>query len=126
MPDTVVGLLRSPSEAELGLRKLKEAGFRQDQVSVATPRTGRRGRYGMKVVAGMVVGVLAGALVGALAAGMVPGLHPLLPGHQEATFIFAAVAGAAAGLVTGGLLSMAVSATRPSITKRKCSPGVCW
>jgi hypothetical protein len=82
MPGTVVGLFRSRSEAEIGLRKLKEGGFREDQVSVSTPRTGRRGRYGMKVVAGMVIGVLAGALVGALAA---------------------------TGLVAGGLLSLAAS-----------------
>ncbi len=37
MPDTVVGLFRTRSEAEAGLGKLKEAGFGPDQLSVSTP-----------------------------------------------------------------------------------------
>ena len=109
MPDSVVGLFRSRSEAENGLRKLKEAGFGDDQVSVATPRTGRRGHYGMKVAAGIGAGIVLGVLVGAFAAGMVPGVHALMPGPKVATFLLAAVAGAATGAVAGALLSMAAS-----------------
>ena len=72
MPDTVAGLFRTRPEAELALRKLEEAGFGEDQVSLATPRIGRRGHYGPKVLAGIVLGTLLGAVVGAIAAGMVP------------------------------------------------------
>jgi len=65
MPDTVVGLFRTRSEAEEALGKLKEAGFGQDQLSVSTPAVRRRGRYGLKVGTGIVIGTLVGALAGA-------------------------------------------------------------
>jgi hypothetical protein len=113
MPDTVAGLFRSRAEADQALRKLEEAGFfRPDRVSVSTPQVGRRGHYGTKVLAGIVVGALLGALVGAVASGMVPGVKPLLPGNMLVTFLFAAVAGAATGGVAGALLSMAASGDR--------------
>ena len=109
MPETVAALFRSRLEAEEGLRKLKEAGFGDEQVSVVTPRVGRRGHYGMKVLAGVVVGTLVGAIVGAFVSGMVPGVKPLIAGQILATFLFAAVTGAATGGVAGALLSMAAS-----------------
>src|SRR2546427_1821007 len=106
MPDTVAGLFRTRAEAEMALGKLKEAGFAPDQLALATPRIGRRGHYGLKVLAGIGAGTLVGALVGAIATGMVPGVHPLVSGNLGATFLFAAVAGAATGGVVGGVLSM--------------------
>jgi hypothetical protein len=109
MPTTVAGLFRNRGEADEALRKLKEAGFGPDKIGVSTPRAGRRGHYGRKVLAGLVLGVLAGAAAGAVATGMVPGVHPLLPGNVLVTFAFAAVAGAATGLVGGLLVSMAAS-----------------
>src|SRR5919108_2213184 len=109
MPDTVAGLFRTRAEADLALRKLKDAGFGPDQVSISTPRIGRRGHYGVKVLTGLVIGTLIGAVVGAVATGMVPGVHPLLPGNVMVTFAFAAVAGAATGMVAGLLVSMAAS-----------------
>ncbi len=109
MPDTVAGLFRTRGKADEALRKLKDAGFGHDQVSVSTPRSGRRGHYGKKVLAGLLLGTVLGAVVGALATGMVPGVHPLLPGNVLVTFAFAAVAGAVTGMVAGMLLSMAAS-----------------
>lgn len=109
MPDTVAGLFRTRTEADKALRKLKDAGFPPDQVSVSTPRIGRHGHYGTKVLAGLIAGTVVGALVGAVATGMVPGVHPLLPGNVLVTFAFAAVAGAVTGMVAGMLLSMAAS-----------------
>ena len=109
MADTVVGLFRTRSEAETALRKLKDAGFGPDEVVISTPRTGRRGHYGLKVLGGIVAGTLVGALAGAIATGMVPGVHPQVAGNVLATFLFAAVAGAATGGVAGGLLSVAAS-----------------
>ena len=76
MPDTVAGLFRTRVEAETALRNLKEAGFGPDQVSLATPRIGRRGRYGLKVLIGIAAGTVVGALLGAVVTGMVPGVHP--------------------------------------------------
>ena len=109
MPDTVAALFRTRSEASEALRKLKEAGFSEDQVTLATPRRARRGHYGLKVAVGILTGTLLGALIGALVTGMVPGVRPLVSGSVLATFLFAAVAGAATGGLAGGLLSMAAS-----------------
>src|SRR5207302_3041386 len=123
MPDTVVGLFRTRPEAERALRKLEEAGFRPDQISLATPRRGRRGHYGLKVGVGIVAGTLLGALAGAVATGLVPGVHPLIAGNVLATFLFAAVAGAATGGVAGGLLSMAASGDRALFYEQEVESG---
>ena len=109
MPETVAALFRTRAEAEQGLRKLKDAGFADGQIGLSTPGAPRRGRYGLKLLAGLVAGTLLGAVAGALATGMVPGVKPLVTGSVIATFAFAAVAGAATGLVAGGLISMAAS-----------------
>src|SRR2546427_5132627 len=123
MPDTVVGLFRTRSEAEEALGKLKEAGFGQDQLSVSPPAVRRPGRYGLKVGAGIVIGTLVGALAGAVVTGMVPGVHPLIAGNVLATFLFAAVAGAATGGVAGGLLSMAASGDRALFYEQQVESG---
>ena len=123
MPDTVVGLFRSRPEAEVALRKLKEAGFGPDQVAVSTPHAGRRGHYGLKVLGGIVAGTVLGALVGAVATGMVPGVHPLVAGNLLATFLFAAAAGAATGGLAGALLSMAASGDRALFYEQEVESG---
>ena len=123
MPDTVAGLFRTRAEAETALRNLKEAGFGPDQLSLATPRIGRRGHYGLKVLVGIAVGALLGALLGAIATGMVPGVHPLVAGNVLATFLFAAVAGAATGGVAGGLLSMSASGDRALYYEQEVESG---
>lgn len=109
MPDTVVGLFRTRSEANRALGKLKESGFGPEQVAVSTPRFHRRGHYGRKLLVGLGAGIIVGALAGAVATGMIPGVKPLVSGNLTATFVFAAAAGAATGLVLGLLLSMAAS-----------------
>jgi hypothetical protein len=58
MPDTVVGLFRARADADHALGKLKEAGFSRDQMAVTTPQFRRRGRYGVKVLVGIVTGIL--------------------------------------------------------------------
>jgi len=123
MPDTVAGLFRTRAEAEMALGKLKDAGFADDQLALSTPRIGRRGHYGLKVLAGIGAGTLIGAIVGAVAAGMVPGVHPLISGNMLATFLFAAVAGAATGGVAGGLLSMSASGDRALYYEQEVESG---
>jgi hypothetical protein len=109
MPETVAGLFRNRSEAEEGLRKLKEARFTDDEVSIATARTARRGHYGMKVLIGIAAGAVVGAVVGAIVTGILPGFHAMVPGNKLALFALTFVAGVAAGGVAGALLSMAAS-----------------
>ena len=123
MPDTVVGLFRTRTEADRALGKLKEAGFGADQLTVSTPRIGRRGNYGLKLLVGLALGTLVGAVLGAVATGMVPGVKPLVPGHLVATFLLAAVAGAATGMVAGGLLSMSAAGDRALYYEQEVESG---
>lgn len=109
MPDTVVGLFRTRSEAELALRKLKDAGFGPDQATVSAPGRARPGHYGLKVLIGVLIGVGLGAIVGFVVSGMAPGTQPLVHGSKLATFVLAAVTGAATGGVAGALFSMAAA-----------------
>ncbi len=118
MPDTVVGLLPTRSEAELALRKLKDAGFSPDLATVSTPARGRSGHYGLKVLAGVVVG----AVIGFIVSGMAPGSQPLLHGSKLATFLLAAVTGAATGGLAGALFSRAAAGDRrPTCRRRKAA-----
>jgi MFS family permease len=123
MPDTVAGLFRTRTEAETALRNLKEAGFGPDRLSMATPRRGRRGHYGLKVLIGIVAGTLLGALIGAIVTGMVPGFHPLVAGNMLALFLLAAVAGAATGGVAGGLISMSAAGDRALYYEQEVESG---
>jgi hypothetical protein len=112
MPDTVAGLFRTRIEAETALRNLDEAGLGPDQVTLVTPRAGRRGHYGLKLLIGIAAGILLGAILGAVVTGIVPGTHALMPGSKLAIFALAVVAGAATGGVAGGLISMSASGDR--------------
>lgn len=123
MPDTVVGLFRTRIEADRALGKLKDAGFGPDQVSVSTPHFRRRGHYALKLLAGLVVGTLLGALLGVVVAGFVPGIPALLPGSKLGVFLIAAVAGAATGLVAGGLISMSASGDRALFYEQEVESG---
>lgn len=123
MPDTVVGLFRTRSEAEAALGKLKDLEFSPEQIALATPRTGRRGHYGIKVAAGIVVGTLLGAFIGALVAGMVPGVHPLFHGAMLATFALAAITGAITGGIAGSLFSMAASGDKALYYEQEVEAG---
>jgi hypothetical protein len=123
MPDTVVGLFRTRTEADRTLGKLKDAGFGPDRVTVSTPQLRRRGRYFTKVAIGIVIGTLLGALVGAVATGMVPGVKPLVSGNLMGTFLFAAAAGAATGSLAGMLVSMAASGDRALYYEQEVESG---
>lgn len=123
MADTVAGLFPTRAAAEEALRKLKEAGFPAERIAVSSPRRRRRGRYGAKLLAGLAIGTLLGAIVGAVASGIVPGVRPLMAGNVLVTFALAAVAGAATGLVAGGLLSMSASGDRALYYEQEVESG---
>jgi hypothetical protein len=123
MPDTVVGLFRVRTEADRALGKLKEAGFGPDRVAISTPQFRRRGNYFTKVLVGILIGTLLGALLGAIATGMVPGMRPLMTGNVPATFLLAAVAGAATGFIAGMLVSMAASGDRALFYEQEVESG---
>ena len=109
MPDTVVGLFRTRTEADQALGKLEEAGFGPDEVQVATHRSGGHGHYGRKVLIGIVAGAIVGDIVGVLVTGMIPGTHALVAGNKVALFALAVFAGLGTGGVGGALVAVAAS-----------------
>lgn len=123
MADSVAGLFRNRTEATAALRKLEEAGFGPDRVTLSTPRTGRRGHYGSKVLVGIVAGTLVGVIVGAVLTGLVPGMRPMIPGDRLALFLLAAAAGAGTGGLAGGLVSMAASGDRALYYEQEVESG---
>jgi hypothetical protein len=104
MPETVVGLFKTRSEAEKGVRALERAGFGAGEIGLVWPGDVREGHYGSKVAAGVGAGTVVGGVLGALAAGLIPGLGPVIAGGA-----LAAVLGGAAGATTGGLAGALVS-----------------
>lgn len=123
MPETVVGLFRTPDEQLAAVRALERAGFGPDQVRTSTPGRGRSGHYGTKLLFGVLAGTVLGLIAGAVATGLVPGVKPLVPGNLVATFAFAAVAGAATGGVAGMLLSMSASGDRALFYEQEVESG---
>jgi hypothetical protein len=109
MPETVVGLFRTRSEAEAAVRKLEHVGFTSSDISIVTPRRTREGHWWARLVIGLAVGTTLGAIVGALLTGMVPGMPPLMQGNMLATFLFVAFTLGVAGGLTGMLIGMAAS-----------------
>jgi hypothetical protein len=127
---TVVGLFRNRSEAEDSIRELKQAGFTNDQIGVATrdrseakeERTGpvKRESDPGKVVEDTAEGMAEGAAVGALTGGVVgglvgligslliPGLGPVVVGGVLASTLMGLGIGAATGGLIGALVGMGV------------------
>jgi uncharacterized protein (TIGR02271 family) len=116
---TVVGLFHNQADAERAIRRLKEAGFSEDQIGVALKDrkrqdeliegTGTQAAEGAATgaigggVLGGVIGLLAG--VGALA---IPGVGPIIAGGTLASTLAGAGIGAAAGGLIGALAGMGV------------------
>ena len=109
MPDTVVGLFRSRTQAEHAVGKLKESGFGPDEVVIATQRIEHNRHYGRKVLIGLGAGAIAGAIVGAFVTGMVPDTHPMISGNEEALFGLSVFTGLGAGGLVGALIAVAAS-----------------
>lgn len=122
MEDTVVGLFQTRSEADAALGKLKALGVSDDEISVSTPRRRRRGYYGLKLQAGLIIGVLVGALAGALF-GALPGTRGLLHGTFWLALVMAIAAGTVTGGVAGALLSMAASGDRALYYEQQVESG---
>lgn len=127
---TVVALFRNRSEAEDSIRDLKQAGFTNEQIGVATrdrpgskeERTGpvTREEEPGKVVEDTAEGMAEGAAVGALTGGVVgglvgligslliPGLGPIVVGGVLASTLMGMGIGAATGGLIGALVGMGV------------------
>ena len=127
---TVVALFDNRSSAERAIRELKNAGFTNDQLGVATQDsvgaggagTGRD-EHGSAVdtreeaadeltegaTAGALTGGIVGGLVGLLSSLLIPGVGPLIVGGVLASTLLGMGVGAATGGLIGALVGMGVS-----------------
>jgi hypothetical protein len=114
---TVVGVFANRQDAQRAVNELRNAGFRNEDIGVATRdgpsvvREGSLGDTGDKVASGATAGALAGGAGGALwgigiAAGLLPGLGPVIAGGTLAAILASAATGAAAIGLAGALIGL--------------------
>jgi hypothetical protein len=126
----VVALFEERSEAEDAIRDLKDAGFTNEQIGVATqgrieageaPGEGsaaddEAARIVQETASGLAEGAAAGALTGGVIGGLVglvsslliPGVGPLVVGGILASALMGVGVGAATGGLIGALVGMGV------------------
>jgi hypothetical protein len=109
---TAIGIFPDADRAQQAVRALKQAGFRDDEIGVASPTATTEGRAA-HAAEGAVTGVAAGAGAGALwalgiAAGVLPGIGPAVAGGLLASVLASAAGGAAVVGVTGALIGLGI------------------
>lgn len=111
---TAVGVFEDRRQADEAITELRQAGFREDQIGVATRQaegeapgatTAEEGsRAGTGAIAGALAGAGLGGLVGlGVLAGVIPVIGPLIAGGTLATILANAAGGAAIGGLVGAL-----------------------
>jgi hypothetical protein len=122
----VVALFRDRSRAEDAIRDLKNAGFTNEQLGVATQDTigfgastqePGEGSPGAELptggvaedsTSGAITGGIVGGLLGLISSVLLPGVGPLVAGGVLASTLMGIGVGAAAGGVVGALVSMGI------------------
>lgn len=114
--NTVVGVFHSHSEAQEAIRRLKENGYTDEQISVVT--RDQEGSFAEQTddsmaEEGATIGATAGLATGALwgigiAAGLLPAIGPVIAGGTLAAILASAGTAAAAGGVVGGLIGLGI------------------
>ncbi len=127
--ETVVGVFHEHGDAQAAIRALKNAGFTDEQIGIATSytETGDRNAGELNTGAlgtgarstgdesyageGLMAGAATGAGLGALwwlciLAGVIPGIGPAIAGGTLAVLLSSAAAGAAAAGLAGALVGM--------------------
>ena len=121
--ETVVGVFTDRAEARKATHALKEAGFREDQIGIASAKrhTDAHGAgseddddddnyAGEGAIAGAATGAGIGALWGlGILAGILPAIGPAIAGGTLAVLLSSAAAGAAAAGLAGALIGMGLS-----------------
>jgi len=118
---TVVGVFQNPRDAQRAVEELRRAGFREDQIGVASHN--REQTHGADKTTnethaetGAVTGALAGAGLGAAwgiaaIAGLIPAIGPVIAGGTLAAIVASAGLGAAAAGIAGALIGMGIPET---------------
>jgi hypothetical protein len=109
-PQTVlIGTFADRARAERFVEALRRAGFRDEQIGVATPGGEAPGsEAGDAALAGALTGGTMGALAGLTlaAAGLLPGVGAVLAGGLLAGSLGGAAVGATAGGLLAGLIAL--------------------
>jgi len=116
---TVVGVFEDYRDADRAVNDLRQAGFSDDQIGVATRRAEGMATAtdsadeGSHWETGAVTGLLAGAGLGGLVglgvmAGVIPVLGPIIAGGTLAAILANAAGGAAIGGVAGALIGAGI------------------
>jgi hypothetical protein len=107
----LIGVFAQRSQAERFVEELKDAGFRDEEIGVASPAGAELHPVEDTAVAGALtggaVGVFAGLVMGL---GLVPGVGPVL----LAGVLASVLGGAAVGATTGGLLGALLGLGMPA------------
>jgi len=115
----VVGVFENHNQAQRAVDDLRQAGFRDDQIGVATKdhsstTTGNQasdtaGKAGTGAMAGALTGAGLGAAWGiGIIAGLLPAIGPVIAGGTLAAILASAGIGAAAAGIAGLLISMGI------------------
>jgi len=111
---TVVGVFHDHSRVEEAVRALRQAGFREDQISVVSKgKDGEAHAEGNNAATGAVTGAAAGAGIAALTSlgvsfGVIPVIGPILAVGPLAAALISAAGGVAAGGLVGGLIGLGI------------------
>jgi len=124
---TVVGVFDDRDHAEMAVRDLQAAGFKEDQIGFAmrdgsggsTSGSGGSGEVttdtgpGSGAMTGLATGGLIGGVLGALASLAIPGVGPVVAAGILGPLLGGAAAGAGIGAVGGGLVGGLVTTGVP-------------
>lgn len=115
---TVVGVFKDRGKAQEAVRALRQAGFREEQISIVGRNHDNAGEgtttgEGTHAAAGAATGAAAGAGIAALWSlgitfGVLPVIGPILAAGPIAAALLSAAGGAAAGGVLGALVGMGI------------------
>ncbi len=116
-PTVVVGIYNHQDQAVKGIQALRNAGFPDEQIGVAS-REWTKHLEGVKVheqhsaehgaVTGALVGGGLGAALGLVGAILVPGAIPFLAGHALLAALGGGLAGASGGVFVGPFLALGI------------------
>jgi hypothetical protein len=115
---TAVGAFGDRGQLESAVRRLRSAGFDNEQIGVAvhleedsaggTSIAETKSNLEEGLVIGGVIGAVLGGLAGAAALGLIPGLDPFLPGGILEAVAGGALAGILVGAIIGGLIGLSM------------------
>jgi hypothetical protein len=108
----LIGVFKDRPAARCFVQELQHAGFRDDQIGMATPESDGAPADAVEdtAVAGAISGGAAGGVAGlALGTLLLPGLGTVLAGGLLAAVLGGVAVGAGAGGVLGGLLGLGLS-----------------